>query len=98
MPRITLKAIANNAEIDVIWEKWQEKIYPLLCELSVLCGEDFTTKDTKDTEEWLVPREAPKHWPAPAKACHEKFREARIARQKEIDAIEIAKHGFKDTC
>ena len=23
VPHITLKSIANNAEIDVIWEKWQ---------------------------------------------------------------------------
>src|SRR5574337_1348004 len=26
---ITLKSIANNAEIDVIWEKWQETLEPL---------------------------------------------------------------------
>lgn len=26
VPHITLKAIANNAEIDVIWEKWQPEI------------------------------------------------------------------------
>jgi adenine-specific DNA-methyltransferase len=24
VPHITLKSIANNAEIDVIWEKWQK--------------------------------------------------------------------------
>ena len=24
-----LKSIANNAEIDVIWEKWQAKLEPL---------------------------------------------------------------------
>src|SRR6185437_10971867 len=29
VPHITLKAIANNAEIDVIWEKWQAKLEPL---------------------------------------------------------------------
>ncbi len=29
VPHITLKSIANNAEIDVIWEKWQEKLEPL---------------------------------------------------------------------
>src|SRR5262249_28189402 len=26
---ITLKSIANNAEIDVIWENWQKKLEPL---------------------------------------------------------------------
>jgi adenine-specific DNA-methyltransferase len=29
VPHITLKSIANNAEIDVIWESWQEKLEPL---------------------------------------------------------------------
>ena len=29
VPHITLKSIANNAEIDVIWEKWQETLEPL---------------------------------------------------------------------
>src|SRR5712691_1581762 len=29
VPHITLKSIANNAEIDVIWEKWQAVLEPL---------------------------------------------------------------------
>ena len=29
VPHITLKSIANNAEIDVIWEKFQETLEPL---------------------------------------------------------------------
>ena len=29
VPHITLKSIANNAEIDVIWEKWQQSLEPL---------------------------------------------------------------------
>ena len=29
VPHITLKSIANNTEIDVIWEKWQEMLEPL---------------------------------------------------------------------
>ena len=29
VPHITLKSIANNAEIDVIWEQWQTKLEPL---------------------------------------------------------------------
>jgi adenine-specific DNA-methyltransferase len=28
VPHITLKSIANNAEIDVIWDKWQAKLEP----------------------------------------------------------------------
>jgi len=34
VPHITLKSIANNAEIDVIWEKWQASIVQALKELS----------------------------------------------------------------
>ena len=33
VPHITLKSIANNAEIDVIWEKFQETLEPLLEQL-----------------------------------------------------------------
>jgi adenine-specific DNA-methyltransferase len=29
VPHVTLKAIANNSEIDVIWSKWQETLEPL---------------------------------------------------------------------
>ena len=29
VPHITLKSIVNNAEIDVIWERWQETLEPL---------------------------------------------------------------------
>jgi hypothetical protein len=28
VPHITLKSIANNAEIDVIWERWQSELEP----------------------------------------------------------------------
>ncbi|MCL2075283.1 MAG: site-specific DNA-methyltransferase [Betaproteobacteria bacterium] len=38
VPHITLKSIANNAEIDVIWEKWQEKLEPLREQLNAELG------------------------------------------------------------
>jgi len=38
VPHITLKSIANNAEIDVIWEKWQEKMEPLRVKLNAALG------------------------------------------------------------
>lgn len=34
VPHITLKAIANNAEIDVIWERWQPRIAETLAALN----------------------------------------------------------------
>jgi adenine-specific DNA-methyltransferase len=77
-PHITSGIIANNTEIDVIYEKWQEKLEPLRAQLNARLGKKF--------EEWEIPREAVVAWPPAAKEAHAKWWEARIARQKEIDA------------
>lgn len=87
VPHITLKAIANNAEIDVIWEQWQEKLEPLRGQLQKLLKNDW--------QEWEVPREAGKDWPEAAKQAHADWWQARIARQKEIDASIAAKAEFE---
>ena len=50
VPHITLKSIANNAEIDVIWEKWQAKLEPL--------RERLNAALKKKWQEWEIPREA----------------------------------------
>ncbi|MCY3800695.1 MAG: site-specific DNA-methyltransferase [Chloroflexi bacterium] len=39
VPHITLRAIANNAEIDVIWERFEERLAPLREKLSVASGQ-----------------------------------------------------------
>jgi adenine-specific DNA-methyltransferase len=78
VPHITLKSIANNTEIDVIWEKWQEKLEPLRQQLNA------TLKTT--WEEWEIPREETASWPDAVKKLHASWWQARIARQKEIDA------------
>jgi adenine-specific DNA-methyltransferase len=38
VPHITLKSIANNAEIDVIWDKWQQTLEPLRARLNSALG------------------------------------------------------------
>jgi adenine-specific DNA-methyltransferase len=77
-PHITLKSIANNAEIDVIWDKWQQTLEPM---------RDDMNKALKMTqEEWQIPRNAEADWSDAAKKTLAAWREARIARQKEIDA------------
>ena len=78
VPHVTLKSIANNAEIDTIWEAWQETLEPLRATLNAASGEAW--------EEWQIPREAGAGWPDEAKAAHAEWWAARIARQKEIDA------------
>ena len=61
VPHITLKAIANNTEIDMIWEKFQETLEPLREQLNRLLGTDW--------EEWEIPRGADKTWPRTSRGC-----------------------------
>jgi adenine-specific DNA-methyltransferase len=70
VPHITLKSIANNSEIDVIWERWQETLEPLRHQLNEALGRN------QPWEEWEVPREAGDPWKPEAAALHAKLREA----------------------
>lgn len=87
VPHITLKSIANNAEIDVIWEKWQERLEPL--------REQLNAALKKSWQEWEVPREADAKWAEPATKLHDDWWQTRIARQQEIDASIAAKAEFE---
>jgi len=87
LPHITLKAITNNAEIDVIWEKWQEVLEPLRQKLNAALK--------KKWEEWEIPREADAKWPDAARKLHAEWWEGRIARQREIDASIAAKAEYE---
>ena len=127
-PHITLKSIANNAEIDIIWEKWQETLEPLRQKLNAALfpsprsrGEGARRADEGQSdasnagaaphpdplpaggeregwEEWQIPRDLDA-WldtkegkplaglvSAEVRDLHARWWEARIARQKEIDA------------
>ena len=85
VPHVTLKSIAHNAEIDVIWERYEEELAPLRAELSEVCGR------AKTLEEWEIPRERPDDWNPTAEPLLAAFWERRLARQKEIDASIAAK-------
>ncbi|WP_095204714.1 site-specific DNA-methyltransferase [Mesorhizobium carmichaelinearum] len=89
-PHVTLRSIANNAEIDVIRERWQAVAEPLRTELN--------EKLTTGFEEWEIPRDLDR-WletkegaakaglvSARVRELHKGWWEGRIARQKEIDA------------
>jgi len=87
VPHITLKSIANNAEIDVIWDKHQQKLEPLRVELNSALG--------KQWQEWDIPRDADAKWPDEAKQLHTQWWKQRFERQKEIDASIAAKAEFE---
>ena len=87
VPHITLKSIANNAEIDVIWEKWQAKLEPL--------REQLNTALNQTWQEWEIPRSTDDSWPDAAKKLHADWWQARIARQQEIDKSIAAKAEFE---
>lgn len=86
-PKVELGDIANNVEIDVIWEEWQKKLEPL--------REQLNKALKKSWQEWEIPREAENGWPKSAKDVHAQWWEARIARQKQIDASIAAKAEFE---
>ena len=56
VPHVTLKAIANNSEIDDIHARWQEKLEPLRQQINEAKGADW--------QEWAMPREAEDRWSA----------------------------------
>ncbi len=55
VPHITLKSIANNSEIDEVWEKWQQVLEPL--------RESLNQERKKSWQEWEIPRYAEEPWP-----------------------------------
>jgi adenine-specific DNA-methyltransferase len=87
VPHITLKSIANNAEIDVIWEQWQAKLEPL--------REALNAALQKSWHEWELPRDADARWPDATKKLHGDWWQACIARQQEIDASIAARAEFE---
>jgi adenine-specific DNA-methyltransferase len=87
VPHVTLKSIANNSEIDVIWDEYQVRLEPLRKELNHILNTKW--------EEWEIPREADEKWSKRAKDLYAEWWKERIARQKAIDASIAAKAEFE---
>ena len=77
-PHITLKSIANNSEIDTIWEKSQATLSRLLSDLNAELNNQW--------RDWEVPRDSEHTWSERAIAIHQAWWLARISLQREIDA------------
>ena len=87
IPHVTLGAIANNFEVDVLWEKWQGILEPLRTKLL----EELRVS----WREWEIPRLAESEWSTEVKKLHERWWQARISRQQEIDRSVAAKAEFE---
>ena len=125
VPHVTLKAIANNAEIDVIYENRHPAVEAALADLNAALSGHVTAFEistggrkgdkvhfdapeeatvtlpsgesvaTDALLEWEAPREAPPDWPEAAKEALARFWEARMIRQREIDASIAANAEFE---
>ena len=87
VPHITLRSIANNAEIDVIRERYQNRLDQLRHRLDYELGVKW--------EEWEVPRDAGSDWPEAVTAIHRQWWGGIQARQQEIDAS-ISAHADQE--
>jgi len=87
VPHIMLSSITRNAELDVVWDKFQEKLEALRNELNKALKKKWGG--------WEIPREPKDGWSKNAKELHSKWWKNRIARQKEIDKSIAAKADFE---
>ncbi len=93
VPHITLRDIARNTEIDVIWEKHQEKLEPVRRQLSEASGQWSTGGGP--LEEWEIHRERPDDWSLDTDHWLTDYWKLRIARQREIDASIAARAEYE---
>ncbi|TWU35647.1 Modification methylase DpnIIB [Novipirellula aureliae] len=88
--RISLRSIAHNAEIDVIYDAFQTKLEPIREELNAVLGESW--------EDWQIPREAGQRWENEAVALHASLidHRKRLASTLEVlDTVELSQHADK---
>ena len=85
VPHIMLSSFAHNAEIDVIWERFEISLEPLRLKLNMLLG--------KNWDAWEIPSESEAKWPAEAKQILIDWWQRCMFRQKEIDTSIAAKAG-----
>ncbi len=101
VPHITLKSIANNPDIDTIYDEEHPKIISALSDLNsalsasppnaikptqgVRKGKAVNFKDGDTLQEWEVPFGWPEDWPKSAKASFDAFHSARRYMQTRMD-------------
>lgn len=88
VPHVTLKSIANNPEIDAIFERMHSAVDEALAELNRVLK--------ADAKEWEVPFDFPEGATEKARPAFEAFHAARRAMQKAMDRS-IADHADQET-
>jgi adenine-specific DNA-methyltransferase len=82
------ESISNNEEIDAVHSVWQEKLEPIHASLNKLLKTKW--------QEWEIPREPEKDWPADAKKLLKQWWDVYRRRRQEIDAA-IARRAETET-
>jgi adenine-specific DNA-methyltransferase len=106
VPHITLKSIANNAEIDVIWDRQQPGVDKLRAELNAAVQRYIDTLPKKDQptwsawEEWQVPRQPIFPWDERCQKLHArildlKLQGAELEEDEDTTEEMLAKHDRK---
>jgi adenine-specific DNA-methyltransferase len=93
VPHITLKAIANNPQIDDIYNRWKEKLEPQQAKINEAFKPVLNKMKKTHFEEWEIPRDVKKEiqeklqadLPNNAQQLLDNYWELRIGRQQEID-------------
>ena len=88
VPHVTLKSIANNPDIDAIWERMHPAVEAALKALNKAARLELN--------EWEVPFDLPEDWPAKAGEPFAAFHAARRAMQTRMDES-IARNAGQET-
>ena len=111
VPHVTLKSIANNPEIDEIYERMHPAIEAELAELNATLSPTLSHQGRggkklpsplageglgeRGLKEWEVPFDFPIDWPEEARKPFDAFHTARQSMQKQMDAS-IAAHADQE--
>jgi adenine-specific DNA-methyltransferase len=87
VPHVTLKSIANNAEIDLISEEYVKLLAPLRQKLNTILKVKW--------QDWEIPLDAGEQWNQESKDTHAEWCKVRMARQKAMDTSIAAKAEFE---
>lgn len=83
VPHITLKSIANNLEVDVIWENWWQKSETILSKINSLLKQKWNY--------WELPKQQDPKWSQAVKDLHQQWWASKLTLQEEIDAMIAAR-------